>query len=80
MWSLDSRDWKYRNRNSISKIVLNSNKIISKAKDGDIILMHELNESYESLKIILPELKKQHYQVVTVSTLNEIRKIRERNV
>ena len=74
MWSLDSRDWKYRNRNSISKIVLNN------IKDGDIILMHELNESYESLKIILPELKKQHYQVVTVSTLNEIRKIRERNV
>ena len=73
MWSLDSRDWKYRNRNSISKIVLNN------IKDGDIILMHELNESYESLKIILPELKKQHYQVVTVSTLNEIRKIRERN-
>ena len=74
MWSLDSRDWKYRNRNSISKIVLNN------IKDGDIILMHELNESYESLKIILPKLKKQHYQVVTVSTLNEIRKIRERNV
>ena len=74
MWSLDSRDWKYKNRNSISKIVLNN------IKDGDIILMHELNESYEGLKIILPELKKQHYQVVTVSTLNEIRKIRERNV
>ena len=55
------------------KIVLNN------IKDGDIILMHELNESYESLKIILPELKKQHYQVVTISTLNEIRKIRERN-
>ena len=42
--------------------------------------MHDTyKRTYESLKIILPELKKRKYQVVTVSTLNKIIDLREKN-
>lgn len=74
MWTLDSKDWKYKNRKIISA------KVLKNIKDKDIVLMHEpLKETYESLKIILPKLKKENYQIVTVSTLNEILKLREFN-
>ncbi|MEG0407525.1 MAG: polysaccharide deacetylase family protein [Bacilli bacterium] len=73
-WSLDSNDWKIKNHKTIAS------KIVSKVRDGDIILMHDTYErSYNALKIILPILKEMDYQVVTVSTLKEIKQLREKN-
>lgn len=67
MWDIDTYDWKTTNPKKIAK------KVINNVKDDDIILMHDNHkQSYESLKYILPELKKQGYQFVTVSELKEI--------
>ncbi len=68
IWNLDTEDWRYRN---VDHIV---NYIKENAHDGAIILMHELYESsYESLKIILPWLYAEGYQVVSVTELANIK-------
>lgn len=65
-WSVDTRDWESRNTEAIVDIVLKN------VKDGDIILMHDLYKtSLEASKIIIPELIKRGYQLVTVSELSE---------
>lgn len=74
MWTLDSSDWKIKNKSKISE------KILNNIKDLDIILMHDTYKTtYEALQIIIPELKKRNYQVVTISTLNKIKELREKN-
>lgn len=71
LWTLDSSDWKRKNSNKIAEYILNN------IKDNDIVLMHDTyKRTYEALKIILPELKKRKYQVVSISTLYEIKKLR----
>lgn len=68
LWDLDTEDWRYRN---VEHIV---NYIKENVHDGSIILMHELYEtSYESLKIILPWLYANGYQVVSVSELAKLK-------
>lgn len=65
-WSVDTRDWESRNTEAIVDIVLKN------VKDGDIILMHDLYKtSVEASKIVIPELIKRGYQLVTVSELSE---------
>lgn len=64
LWDVDSEDWKSRNAQTIC------NKVLSEVKDGDIILMHDLYESTaEAVELILPKLKEQGYQIVTVSEM-----------
>ena len=64
IWDIDTLDWKYHNSKKIS------NKIISKAKDGDIILMHDIySATANSLEITIPKLLDKGYQFVTVSEL-----------
>jgi peptidoglycan/xylan/chitin deacetylase (PgdA/CDA1 family) len=71
LWTLDSSDWKIHNSNKIAEYVLKN------VKDNDIILMHDTyKRTYDALKIILPELKKRKYQVVSISTLYKIRELR----
>lgn len=68
LWDLDTEDWRYRKVNHVV------NYIKENIHDGAIILMHELYESsYESLKIILPWLYANGYQVVSVSELAKIK-------
>lgn len=68
LWSLDTEDWRYRNVNHIVEYIKEN------VSDGAIILMHELYEtSYEALKIILPWLYAEGYQVVSVSELASIK-------
>lgn len=70
IWSLNSNDWKTRNKDSIQKTVLNN------IKDGDIILMHDLYEATaDATEVIVPELKKQGFQLVTVQELADLRDI-----
>lgn len=72
LWDMDTEDWRYRN---VEHIV---NYIKENAHDGGIILMHELYESsYESLKIILPWLYEQGYQVVSIT---ELANLKEKNL
>lgn len=69
-WSIDTRDWENRNAETITQIILDN------VKDGDIILMHDLYESsLEASKIVIPELIKRGYQLVTVSEMAEYREV-----
>ena len=71
LWNVDTMDWKYK---SVDKIVSRATKNI---KDGDIILMHDTYErTYKALKKIIPILKEQGYQFVTISELKEINLLR----
>lgn len=71
LWNVDTEDWKLRNGEKIAQ------KALHDIKDGKIILMHDIYKStLEALKIILPELKKRGYQIVTVSELKEIEALR----
>lgn len=64
IWDIDTLDWKYHNSKMISK------NILKKAKDGDIILMHDIySATVNAVDQVLPELIKQGYQVVTVSEM-----------
>lgn len=63
-WSVDSRDWKSRDADSVYK------KILSEVKDGDIVLMHSLYQSTaDAVERLLPELASRGYQFVTISEL-----------
>lgn len=67
-WNVDTLDWKYRNANSVVSSVKNN------VKDGSIILMHDLYKSTaDATKTIVPWLKSQGYQMVTVTELMQIR-------
>lgn len=67
LWNVDTKDWKLRNSKKIYE------KALHDIKDGKIILMHDIYKStLESLKLLLPKLKSQGYQIVTVSELKEI--------
>ena len=64
IWNIDTLDWKYKNSNKIA------DNILSKVKDGDIILMHDIYKStLNSLDIVIPKLLDRGYQIVSVSEL-----------
>jgi len=68
-WSIDTRDWENRNTEMIT------NSILENVKDGDIILMHDLyNSTLEASEIVIPELVKRGFQIVTIDELFEFRK------
>lgn len=63
-WSVDTEDWKSRNTDKIVKHVLEN------AKDGDIILFHDLYDTTAAaIERLVPELIAQGYQIVTVSEM-----------
>jgi len=63
-WSLDSCDWDVKDANIVHALIM------SKVKDGDIILCHD---DYESTAIamtrVIPELQAEGYQLITVSEM-----------
>ncbi|MGI6360704.1 MAG: polysaccharide deacetylase family protein [Bacillota bacterium] len=64
LWSVDTLDWKYRNAEKVK------NEIVNKAKDGDIILLHDIYSSSVSGAIAaIDVLQKKGYQFVTVDEL-----------
>lgn len=64
IWDIDTLDWKYHNSKRIA------GRVLSKASDGDIVLMHDVYSSTSNaLKIIIPELIDRGYTFVTVSEL-----------
>jgi len=64
LWSIDTLDWKSRNANSVIDAVM------SKVKDGDIILMHDIyNSTATAAETIIPALIQRGFQLVTVDEL-----------
>jgi len=64
LWSLDTLDWKHRNASYVT------NAVLSKVKDGDIILMHDIHDtSATAAQTIIPSLIQAGYQLVTVDEL-----------
>ncbi|HBV67476.1 MAG TPA: hypothetical protein DEF04_04310, partial [Clostridiales bacterium] len=50
--------------------------VLNDVKDGDIVLMHDLYDSTaQAVKIIIPKLVEQGYQLVTVSEMSEYRDV-----
>lgn len=68
MWSIDTRDWQHKNPSRTISSVLDH------VKDGDIILMHDIyGTTADAAEVIIPELVKRGYQLVTVSELGAYR-------
>jgi len=66
-WSVDTLDWKHRNKEKITQTVQNM------TTNGSIILMHDIHESSaDALEDILVNLTQQGYHFVTVSELLEL--------
>lgn len=72
LWDVDPEDWKDRNE---KKIV---SKVMSKAKDGGVILMHDIYQtSAEAAGKIIKQLHDKGYQLVTISEMERVKKDRE---
>ncbi len=68
LWSVDSRDWDYRNADKDYQTVMDN------VFDGSIVLMHDLYPATaDAVARIIPELAKQGYKFVTFSELMRIR-------
>ncbi len=68
-WSVDTMDWSHQNAQKTVQ------KVLRNVKDGDIILMHDLFvPTAEAVEILVPELHKRGFQLVTVTELLENRK------
>ena len=68
LWTtIDARDWENPPASTISSTIIN------KAKNGDIILLHDYatNNTVEALDRIIPAMQKRGFQFVTVSELLE---------
>lgn len=68
LWSIDTLDWKTKNKQKTIDAVLGS------VKDGDIVLMHDLyGPTADAVEVLIPKLKEMGYQLVTVSELASYR-------
>lgn len=64
LWSIDTRDWSHLNASKTYT------EVMSKVHDGSIILMHDYyTQTADAVEKIVPVLKKNGYQFVTVSEL-----------
>lgn len=64
MWSIDTIDW--RKDSTCDKIV---NRVVSRAKNSAIVLMHPKKETLKALPIIIQSLNDQGYKVGKVSDI-----------
>ncbi len=70
LWSIDTLDWKSRNK---KKIV---NAALKKVRDGDIILMHDIYKSTAmAAEVIIKELSSKGFQLVTIEELYQAKGI-----
>ena len=64
LWNNDTLDWKLRDAKKIY------NRLTTSIEENNIILMHDTYlTTYKALELILPYLKENNYEVVTVSKL-----------
>ncbi|WP_238190951.1 polysaccharide deacetylase family protein [Paenibacillus sp. L3-i20] len=67
LWSLDTLDW--TQKHDVNMIAQN---VISNVRNGDIILMHSLEDftsNVSALSLIIDELKRQSFEFVNLETL-----------
>lgn len=64
-WSIDTIDWQRPEPSVIT------DRVLARAHNGAIVLMHPTAPTVNSLPVIIKELKKQGYQLVKVSALLE---------
>jgi peptidoglycan/xylan/chitin deacetylase (PgdA/CDA1 family) len=63
-WSIDPRDWEYRNANTVYYNVMSS------AKPGAIVVLHDIHPTtITAMEWVIPDLIARGYQIVTVSEL-----------
>lgn len=68
MWSLDTLDWKNRDKNKICE------NIVKNAHDGSIVLMHDLYETtVDGAIMAMDKLQHEGYAFVTVSELAQLK-------
>ncbi len=68
LWSVDPEDWNVRDANTVTA------RVLKKAGDGDIILMHDLSRSsVQAAMTIIDRMQAEGYQFCTVSELAEVR-------
>lgn len=78
IWSVDTLDWKYKTQSNCTELIMKEVK--AQAKDGGIILMHDIHKtSCEAVKTVLPWLIQQGYQVCSVSEMFEARGVELEN-
>ena len=63
LWTLDTVDWK---RPSAATIV---SRIVTRAQNGALVLMHPTAPTAQALKGMIPKLKSKGFELVTVSEL-----------
>ena len=64
LWNIDTLDWKTRDAKATV------DHVMSKAKDGDIILMHDIHsETIDAALELIPKLQEAGFQLVNVSEL-----------
>ena len=67
LWSVDTLDWKHKNKERIKQVVQNN------VTNGSIILMHDIHQaSADALEDVIISLTRQGYHFVTVSELLEL--------
>lgn len=70
-WNVDTLDWKTKSK---KKTIAKATKSIH---DGDIILMHDIHPwTVKAVKKIIPKLRKQGFEFVTVSELAKYKKVK----
>ncbi len=63
LWSVDTMDWRYRDASNVKSGIMT-------AKDGDIVLMHDLYDTtVEGALMAIPKLKEKGFYLATVSDL-----------
>ena len=64
LWNIDTLDWKYRDKDKVAKT------IIENAKDGSVILLHDLYQSsVEGALLAMQELYNDGYAFVTIDEM-----------
>ncbi len=67
LWNIDTMDWKYKNENYVY------NKILNDAKDGGIILLHDLYEtSVDAALKAIDKLSEENYAFVSFEELEHL--------
>ena len=68
LWSLDPKDWQIHDGATVTQ------KVVKNARDGDIILLHDMTDSSVNAALsIIDALKAKGFSFVTVSELAELR-------
>jgi len=67
LWSVDTLDWKHKNKSKVKQIIQ------ANVTNGSIILMHDIHQaSADALEDVIISLTKQGYRFVTVSELLQL--------